>query len=70
MKHYVLKYPDGGFVSLDDDSGGYPYNVKDRLDMAKIWSEPFLDEMKRYLQVFKNSNFRIVQIIDADALVL
>ena len=68
MKFYVLKYPSGGFVGVDEESGGYPWNADNRLDMAKIWAEPFYNDMVRYQQTFILERFKAVEIIDADSL--
>lgn len=54
MKYYVLVYQsDNSFVAIDQKSGGYPYST-DRLDIASVWPECFVDNMYKYMNMFKD----------------
>lgn len=63
MRYMVLMYDDGRYVAVDSASGGYPYPT-DRLDMAKIWAEPFFSEMKKYIKTCE-LHVKPVEVIDA-----
>jgi hypothetical protein len=52
------------YIAIDDASGGYPY-FTDRLDIARIWAEPFFGAMNNYIRVNKLSNVKPVEICDA-----
>jgi len=63
MRYMVLMYDDGKYVAVDDASGGEPYPT-DRLDMARIWAEPFFDRMNRYAKTCR-LNVKAVEVVDA-----
>lgn len=45
MEKYVMQYPDGTYVAVDKDSGGYPYPVKS-WENAYQWNT--VDDADRY----------------------
>ena len=49
---YVLQYNEGGWVALDQSTGGYPYKVLD-LWRAKTWDEP--EQAFAYQESFKDT---------------
>lgn len=48
-KYYVLKYPNGKYAGMDQNSGGYPFET-DNLNQINYWSETQFEEMHRYMQ--------------------
>lgn len=48
---YIIKYPGGEFVALDDASGGYPYQVE-RICSAERFKSA--EDADRYRQIGKN----------------
>jgi hypothetical protein len=52
--YFVGLYSDGGYVGIDPDSGGYPYNAGDNLWGAKLWldTEKDKERMVDYFRMF------------------
>jgi hypothetical protein len=52
--YLVGLYPDGGYMGMDLDSGGYPYNAKNNLWNAKFWmdTEKDRERMSAYFKMF------------------
>ena len=51
-KYYVLKYPNGKYAGMDQNSGGYPYETE-TLNDVNYWHESQLEKMKDYVSSFK-----------------
>jgi len=62
MNTYVLRYPDGRYVALDEMSGGYPYPTTD-LNQVKFWSTA--EEADKYRQGGDNRHgFTLEKIVE------
>ncbi len=57
--YYVLKYPNGQFVGIDQNSGGYPYETE--WPGGVQWFS--LPEAKRYVKMFKEFSIYKVESI-------
>ena len=59
--YYALQYPDGRFVGIDHQSGGYPYPCE---HINSAWlleaTEKNLVEMKGFVKSFPRDNFSVV----------
>jgi len=64
MRYMVLMNEKNEYIAIDDASGGYPYPI-DRLDLARIWAEPFFGAMYNYIKVCGLKNVKPVEICDA-----
>lgn len=51
---YILAYPDGSLVGLDDASGGYPWRPRHWAQIQK-WRTP--EEAERYMGVMNREGF-------------
>jgi len=64
MRYMVLMNEKNEYIAIDDVSGGYPYYT-DRLDIARIWAEPFFGTMYNYIKANSLKNVKPVEICDA-----
>lgn len=51
MQRYIMKYPNGDYVGIDDMSGGYPYATKDALSAGQ-WETA--EDAARYRKTGEN----------------
>ena len=61
MDAYVLKYPNGDYVALDEMSGGYPYRTR-RLNSIHFW--PTAEAANTYRDTGNNKeNFTLEKVV-------
>jgi len=61
MRQFVLR--DGvEFVAIDQQSGGYPYLVKEP-NRAMVWTENNQESLFNYKMMFKEKNWEIGELI-------
>ena len=58
--YWVMKYPDGSFVGIDDSSGGYPYKTSYPSGI-KWWTNT--KEAERYIQMFPDKGFKLYRVV-------
>jgi hypothetical protein len=50
MKYAIITFNNNGlFLGVDRNSGGYPFKTE-RVDCAKIWAQPFFNDLLDYLR--------------------
>ena len=60
-RFWVLKYPDGSYVGLDDASGGYPWKPGNLSpSLWKFWST--VEEAQKYSNCFPKENFKVTRL--------
>lgn len=57
---WILRYPDGSFVGLDEDSGGYPYKARFPTQV-QFWGSQ--DDAERYRSHFPRDNFSLHEVM-------
>jgi hypothetical protein len=57
---FVLRYPDGRWVALDQASGGYPYPVTD-IESAEWWYDEV--RVRKYKETCRKENFKLYKIV-------
>lgn len=58
--YWVLKYPDGGLVGLDDASGGYPYHASNPAGV-RWWIRR--EDAEKYMKVCAKDNFTLHKVL-------
>ena len=53
---WVLRYPTGEFVALDDASGGYPYKATS-VAVARFWADK--ERVQRYMHTMRKEEFTL-----------